>query len=518
MEKEPQPESMATVTIKPEYTPSEYSTSEPPPAYMKPRSTSVQITKIVAVTIVLCSVILGGFLLASAYVTANASCKQLEQELDILSEAAERFQSPLQPEALIQDSSAAPTTNFKRQVEPLNSEAPSHITKELTNNIDDDSSESDSSEDSEELPIKETKKSAALPIEMNDLITHLLEKNQKSKMNCVVEKKKAEEFVDHQPRTVSLPFGINLTTNPRFEKLIGERMVIICESGTMQNAEPSMKPKEENEDDEDNDDEDEETIMIHPIMIPIPQTQFQTHMPQQMAPMPQQRPEQMRPIIQIETFRPSAPSMRPSVPSMRPSVPSMRPSMMPQQQPQEQIQMRPQIQIHVQPQQPQQAEFPPNPILQHIVRQIVAQKIMESQRLREQQLREQQEEQQQQQQVPSEVNQEVDERPRFVQIEQIGQPIGQHRFPLPEEILTQLNRLPNREVIVAVPDNASEEPQQDVQYVQQQRESANEMNGRQSYSSVPMSIPVGMTHDQEATEPEQQATDERHHYVQPRSV
>lgn len=69
---------------------------------MKPRSSSVQIAKIIAATVVVCSVILGAFLLASAYVTANASCRQLEQELEILSEAADRFQGPLQPEALIQ--------------------------------------------------------------------------------------------------------------------------------------------------------------------------------------------------------------------------------------------------------------------------------------------------------------------------------------------------------------------------------------------------------------------------------
>jgi hypothetical protein len=516
MEKEPQPESMATVTIKPEYAPSEYAASEPPPAYMKLRSTSVQIAKIIAVTVVVCSVILGGFLLASAYDSANASCRQLEQELDILSEAAERFQQPLQPEALIQDPPAAASTNFKRHVEPLNAEEPSHTTKELTNHIDDDSSsESDSSEDSDELPVKEPKKTSALPIELDDLVSHLIEKNQKSKMNCVVEKKKAEEFVDHRPRTVSLPFGINLTTNPRFEKLTGERMVIICESGTMQSDEPAMKPKEEKEDDEDIDDEDEETIMIQPIMIPIPQTSFQTHMPQQMAPIPQQRPEQFRPFIQIESLRPPMPPMRPPMPPMRPPMPHM----MPQQQSQDQMQMRPpmrpQIQIQVQPQQPQPAEFPPNQILQHIVRQIVAQKIMESQKLREQQMKEQQ-----QQQTPLEINQEVDERPRFVQIEQIGQPVGGQRFPIPEEILTQLNRLPNRDVIVAVPENDSEEPepQQDVQYVQEQRQSATEMNGRQTFTRTLPMIPVSMTQDQESAEPEQQASDERQHFVQPRSV
>lgn len=62
----------------------------------------------------------------------------------------------------------------------------------------------------------------------------MLDKNQRSKMNCIVEKKRAEEVVDHQPKTVRLPFGLNLTTDPRYEHITGERMVIVCESGTMQ--------------------------------------------------------------------------------------------------------------------------------------------------------------------------------------------------------------------------------------------------------------------------------------------
>lgn len=70
-------------------------------AYHRPQSASVQVAKIIAVTVVVVSVVLGGFLLASAYVTANASCRQLEQELQLLTETADRLQ-PLQPEALIQ--------------------------------------------------------------------------------------------------------------------------------------------------------------------------------------------------------------------------------------------------------------------------------------------------------------------------------------------------------------------------------------------------------------------------------
>lgn len=75
---------------------------------------------------------------------------------------------------------------------------------------------------------------AHLPMDLEELAGALLEKNQKTKMNCIVEKKKAEEIVDHQPKVIRLPFGVNLTTDPRYEKLSGERMVIVCESGTFQ--------------------------------------------------------------------------------------------------------------------------------------------------------------------------------------------------------------------------------------------------------------------------------------------
>lgn len=60
-------------------------------------------------------------------------------------------------------------------------------------------------------------------------------------------------------------------------------------------------------------------------------------------------------------------------------------------------------------------------------------------------MKEQQEQQQQQQQqiIPQQTNQpdqtaDAEDRPRFVQIEQMGQ-AGQ-RLPIPEEVLTQLHR------------------------------------------------------------------------------
>ncbi|XP_071442923.1 uncharacterized protein, partial [Hetaerina americana] len=67
----PSPDSLSTASVK-EYAPS--FSSEPPPAYQKPRSTAVQVARIAGVTLVAASAILGTFLLAAAWITARNSC------------------------------------------------------------------------------------------------------------------------------------------------------------------------------------------------------------------------------------------------------------------------------------------------------------------------------------------------------------------------------------------------------------------------------------------------------------
>lgn len=135
---------------------------------------------------------------------------------------------------------------FPFQEEPLHPKSEALIadapkkddTKEIeTNNIDNDSDNSESSDSNSSSESEEDEKihvPMRLPMDLEELAGALLEKNQKTKMNCIVEKKKAEEVVDHQSKTITLPFGVNLTTDPRYEKLSGERMVIVCESGTFQ--------------------------------------------------------------------------------------------------------------------------------------------------------------------------------------------------------------------------------------------------------------------------------------------
>lgn len=149
-------------------------------------------------------------------------------------------------------------------------------------------------------------------------------------------------------------------------------------------------------------------------MMPIPQTGFLTHMPQQAPQMPQQ---------------PQFQNINPSI-VMKPPMPQPMPQ-------QEQQQIR------------SENPFIPNPILHQIAQQIIAQKIMESQRNRQEQ-----------------------------------------RIPIPEEVLSQINRLPNRDVIVAVqavPDTQDTQqesfaqemrvPSQDIRMVpQEMREMPQEVN------------------------------------------
>lgn len=151
--------------------------------------------------------------------------------------------------------------------------------------------------------------------------------------------------------------------------------------------------------------------MIQPVMIPILQTHFPTHMAQQLRPVPQQH-QQPYPMD------------------------SLRPPMPPQvQQPEENNQL------------------PPNQVLHQIAQEIIAQRIMEAQRAREEQQ-----------------NQEMRSNPEQMQ-----------KLPIPEEVLSQLNRLPNRDVIITVSQefDDAQEPQGQVEQMRGVKALPQEMNAPQ---------------------------------------
>lgn len=86
-------------------------------AYIRPKSTAVQIARIAAVTLVTMTVVLGSFILAASWVQARASCtpesiaaiqaemrlqQQQQQQPSSITYQQGEFLKHLQPEALIQ--------------------------------------------------------------------------------------------------------------------------------------------------------------------------------------------------------------------------------------------------------------------------------------------------------------------------------------------------------------------------------------------------------------------------------
>ena len=271
MEKE-QPDSLATVAVVSEkmpqthshYAPSEvYSTAEPPPAYMRPpmKSTAVQIARIAAITLITMSVVLGSFILAASWVQARASCtpesiaamqaelKLRQQQTSGMYQPQGEFLKHLQPEALVQESVeskdslqnlAAPT---KKEVDPDTKDIKVQGEGENSSKSDSDSSDDDDDYDDDEFPPVHIK----LPLQLDlDDIAGTLIQQARSRVSCVVERRRADEVMDGTGDN-----GLDNSTDPqRFQRLSGERVAILCESGS---------PNQEQQEQE----------MLTPIIVPL---------------------------------------------------------------------------------------------------------------------------------------------------------------------------------------------------------------------------------------------------------
>ncbi|XP_075224856.1 msr-110 isoform X3 [Lycorma delicatula] len=201
---------------KPEYPPSEVYVPEPPPAYRRERGTAVQIARIAALTIVAVSVIISFSMLATSYITATMSCAHYDQQQQDNPQAQPLIQQQSQNEQ-------EEPSSYQHLVDPLQSDESSDNKHETMLPPPPPPSTADTPSIMQiKLP---------LTLDFDDIAGSLMEKNQRSRMNCVVEKKRAEEVMNHQPKTVRLPFGLNVTTDPRYEHITGERMAIFCESG-----------------------------------------------------------------------------------------------------------------------------------------------------------------------------------------------------------------------------------------------------------------------------------------------
>ncbi|XP_034482722.1 putative uncharacterized protein DDB_G0268364 isoform X2 [Drosophila innubila] len=351
--------SMATVQLKPDYAASEvYSTaSEPPPAY-KRQANSVKIAKITAFTIIVSAFILGSFILASSYLQAKASCDQVQAldsvlEKELMLETLQQVNKELpRAEALLAKSDGGEDLqNLDHDDTDKKHDPKAEDIEQSVNEHDNSYSESDETEEMQKFPGK-----MPLELDLSDLAAAILRNNKKSRMNCVVERKHAEEFVDSPAKTVALPFGVNLTTDPKKARITGERISIFCDGGDDKEEREEKEAKRLREQEEDDSEEDNEPM--RPMFIPfqrvpipfgrIPDQMPLTHMPQRMMPpaMQQQLPSQGSIIIrQLPPPFQHLP-MRPPMPPQVMQAPRME-----QQEPQEQRQQMPQVQtvrIHMQ--------------------------------------------------------------------------------------------------------------------------------------------------------------------------
>lgn len=263
MEKE-QPDSLATVAVVSEkmqqahsnYAPSEvYSTAEPPPAYMRPKnSTAVQIARIAAVTLVAMSVILGSFILASSWVQARASCTPesiaaMQAELRLQNQQSSsaslgnypqpEFLKHLQPEALVQEEAKPVQQSLDvKKEEPVAETKESKNVKEEENSSksDSDSGDDEDDYDDDEFPPVHIK----LPLQFDfDDIAGTLIQEARSRVSCVVERRRADQVMDG-PSGNSLDNNNNNSNNTdsRYQRLSGERVAILCESGNPRQEQP----------------------------------------------------------------------------------------------------------------------------------------------------------------------------------------------------------------------------------------------------------------------------------------
>lgn len=93
-------------------------------------------------------------------------------------------------------------------------------------NINAETSEDEDSNDIEN-EMKRVHIKLPLDFDLSELAHNIMMNNQKSRMNCVVERRRTEEVEEPKPMN---PFNIFMN-EPKKEKVTGERLAIFCETG-----------------------------------------------------------------------------------------------------------------------------------------------------------------------------------------------------------------------------------------------------------------------------------------------
>ncbi|GAB6025775.1 hypothetical protein CHUAL_011756 [Chamberlinius hualienensis] len=195
---------------------STYTVDQPPPAYRKPELPSVKVTKIVAVTLLLVTLIAGLTAVAIVYIQHNLKCTHMTDSMSLQQKTVNELP---QSSKLIQD-------------KPNNRQNKQQATKEKVNSkaANPEVGPSDAQDQMKRLNFP-------IHIDLDDITGKMMEKNQRARLNCVIEKKRSEEIIPRSSKTLQTPFG-NLTTDPKFTHITGETMSLTCRGGNDRVAVP----------------------------------------------------------------------------------------------------------------------------------------------------------------------------------------------------------------------------------------------------------------------------------------
>ncbi|KAG8200726.1 hypothetical protein JTE90_022336 [Oedothorax gibbosus] len=176
-----------------------------PPAYDKPVSTTLKVARILSVTLLAVTTIIGVMVLLGIYIRQQQHCTCDNSRGEMVSAS---------------------------QVQPLSAARIDRMDHENTFTTDD----------------KDAKKgkelSKPLKLELDAALGTILKdpKNKKAEVNCVAETRKASQVIHQDPKMLMTPFG-NFTTDPKLVQVMGERMVMTCVSAVKQNKKTSKGRK-----------------------------------------------------------------------------------------------------------------------------------------------------------------------------------------------------------------------------------------------------------------------------------
>ncbi|GIX81467.1 uncharacterized protein CDAR_224631 [Caerostris darwini] len=175
-----------------------------PPAYDKPVSTTLKVARILSLTLLAVTTIIGIMVLLGIYIHQGYQCQCASESMSA------------------------------SQIQPMSAARIDRMDHEPTYTAD----------DKEPQTNKGKGMSVPLKLELDAALGTVLKdpKNKKAEVNCVAETRKASQVIHQDPKMLMTPFG-NFSTDPKLVQLMGERVVLSCISAVKQPKKSSKAKK-----------------------------------------------------------------------------------------------------------------------------------------------------------------------------------------------------------------------------------------------------------------------------------